>query len=73
MDCGFCTATCPTFVLLGDELDTRAGARQSPWQEVLVNPLAAVEAQREGQSLFEIVGRGWGHALIVGHAGMLVP
>ena len=25
--CGFCTATCPTYVLLGDELDSaRAGA-----------------------------------------------
>ena len=21
--CGFCTATCPTYVLLGDELDVR--------------------------------------------------
>lgn len=24
--CGFCTATCPTYQLLGDELDGRAGA-----------------------------------------------
>ena len=24
--CGFCTATCPTYVLLGDELDCRAAA-----------------------------------------------
>jgi glycolate oxidase iron-sulfur subunit len=24
--CGFCTATCPTYVLLGDERDSRAGA-----------------------------------------------
>ena len=24
--CGFCTATCPTYLLLGDELDCRAGA-----------------------------------------------
>ncbi|MCI0736785.1 MAG: 4Fe-4S dicluster domain-containing protein, partial [Beijerinckiaceae bacterium] len=23
--CGFCTATCPTFVLLGDELDSPRG------------------------------------------------
>jgi glycolate oxidase iron-sulfur subunit len=24
--CGFCTATCPTYQVLGDELDSRAGA-----------------------------------------------
>ena len=24
--CGFCTATCPTYVLLGDELDSPARA-----------------------------------------------
>ena len=23
--CGFCTATCPTYVLLGDELDSPRG------------------------------------------------
>jgi ferredoxin len=27
--CGFCTATCPTFLLLGDELDSRAAASTS--------------------------------------------
>ena len=25
MHCGFCTATCPTYVLLGDELDSPRG------------------------------------------------
>lgn len=24
--CGFCTATCPTYLLLGDELDSPRGA-----------------------------------------------
>ena len=27
--CGFCTATCPTFVLLGDELDSPRGESSS--------------------------------------------
>jgi glycolate oxidase iron-sulfur subunit len=27
--CGFCTATCPTYVLLGDELDSPRGLSSS--------------------------------------------
>ncbi len=34
----------------------------------VVHSLAAVEAQLEGEGLLKIIGRGWHHAFIVGHA-----
>ena len=31
--CGFCTATCPTYVLLGDERDSPREIGRASWRE----------------------------------------
>ena len=54
--CGFCTATCPTYVLLGDELDGPRG------RIYMIKNLLA----KQGEPNAYIVGREAGGAFIVG-------
>ena len=52
-------------------LDEPLGRQPRHELVTVVHVLAAVEAQREGEGLFKIIGRGWRHTFIVGHTGTL--
>ncbi len=51
--CGFCTATCPTFLLLGDELDSRARPHHYLIKDMLESgrPAGELEAARHDRSV----------------------